>query len=172
MNIFLETERLVIHKPELSDVENLITLQSDPAVMQFIGDGNGNKIKVLHNLKRAITHQEKHNFSFGCVYEKETGEFIGDAGLVYLGYDDTQPDIEVGYALIQKYWNKGYATELTKALIQWGFQHINVTKICAVANPENHRSHNVLAKSGMQNVGKIILYTKELDLFHIHKQKS
>jgi ribosomal-protein-alanine N-acetyltransferase len=59
---------------------------------------------------------------------------------------DTQPDIEVGYALIKSAWRKGYATELTRALIEWGFTHISVNQLFAVINPENDASRQVLKK--------------------------
>jgi [ribosomal protein S5]-alanine N-acetyltransferase len=167
MSIFLETERLVLHTPALSDLDNMYALESDPEVMEFIG-GPYNKIKILHTLKTAIQHQEKHQFGFGPVYEKGSGEFVGTGGLVFLNYDDNQADIEIGYALGKKSWGKGYATELSKALIQWGFQHLAVNNLCAVTHPDNVRSRRVLEKSGMEYAGRIVLNNKELDLFVIY----
>lgn len=72
MSIFLETKRLVINTPELSDLDNLYLLQSDSDVMQYIGQGVRTKTEVAEALQIAIQHQQKHGFSVGCVYEKET----------------------------------------------------------------------------------------------------
>ena len=66
--------------------------------------------------------------------------FIGRAGFVYLNYDDTQPDIEIGYELKKEYWHQGYATELVLALINWGFDHLDVTRLVAVTRPDNLKS--------------------------------
>lgn len=167
MNAFLETERLILTRPSLTDIDNLCELQSDSEVMQYIGNGVRTREEVMSGLEKAITHQEKHGFSLGSVYEKESGEFIGRAGLIYLGYDDTQPDIEIGYAFVKTAWGKGYATELTNALIAWGFTHLAVERLIAVARPENSRSRHVLEKSGMTYVGLANYWDCEVALYEL-----
>lgn len=83
---------------------------------------------------------KKHGLAFFSVFEKETGVFVGEAGLFHLGFDDTQPDIELAYRLNTQFWNKGYATELAKALIKWGFEKHQLPKIIAMVYPDNERS--------------------------------
>lgn len=168
-NIFLETERLIIKTPELTDFDDLYALESDTDVMQYVGQGVRTSAEVTSGLDKAITHQKKYGFSLGCVYEKETGVFIGRAGLIYLAYDDTQPDIEVGYMLAKSAWGKGYAIELARALIHWGFQHLPVTKLVAVINPNNDRSRRVLEKAKMCYIGRSTYWNSEVALYDIHK---
>ena len=98
MNILLETKRLIINTPENIDFDNLYALQADADVMQYVGQGVRTPAEVTSGLEKAIAHQKKYGFSLGCVFEKESGVFVGRAGLIYLAYDDSQPDIEVGYA--------------------------------------------------------------------------
>jgi predicted acetyltransferase/RimJ/RimL family protein N-acetyltransferase len=169
MRIFLETKRLIIHTPALIDFDNLYALQSDAEIMKYIGQGVRTQSEVMTGLEKAIAHQDKYGFSLGSVFEKESGAFVGRAGLIYLGYDDTQPDIEVGYALTKETWNKGYATELSKALIDWGFQNLAITKLVAVINPENDRSRCVLEKVKMNYVGRAHYWNTEVALYDIHK---
>jgi RimJ/RimL family protein N-acetyltransferase len=149
MGVFLETERLIIQVPTENDLVNQYQLQSDPDVMQYIANGIRTYAEVEKVLRTTIEHYKKHGFSLGSVFEKSSGEFIGRAGLIYVAFDDAQPDIEVGYALLKPYWNKGYATELTKALIEWGFSHLSINKLVAVTRSENEKSRQVLQKSGM-----------------------
>ncbi|WP_010654200.1 GNAT family N-acetyltransferase [Fluoribacter dumoffii] len=163
----LTTPRLIIRKPTLSDFDNLYRLQSNTDVMSFIGDGKRNKEEVTVGLEKAINHYKKHNFSLGCVYLKNSNEFIGRAGVIYLNYDDNQPDIELAYAILPKYWGKGYATELTKSLIHWAFESLSIQKIIAVVHPENNASQNVLIKSGMINSGTMTYWNKEILRFEI-----
>lgn len=40
MNIILETERLVLKQPSLSDFDELLRLRTDHQVMQYIGMGD------------------------------------------------------------------------------------------------------------------------------------
>src|SRR5690242_20383272 len=96
--IFLETKRLVIYQPAMEDFEEQCRLQSDVEVMIYVGSGARDQDDVYHGLVSAIEHQEKYGFSLGSIYEKETGNFIGRAGLIHLCFDETQPDIEFGYA--------------------------------------------------------------------------
>src|ERR1700733_5810827 len=124
MPIFLETDRLILRLPEPSDLNHLIALRSDPDVMKYVGKGVvQTKAEVERFLKIAIDYQEKHGFGFCSVFEKETGAFVGQAGLFHLSFYDEQPEIEIAYRLHKKFWGKGYGTELARALIQWGFTH-------------------------------------------------
>lgn len=163
----LTTPRLIIRKPTLSDFDHLYRLQSNTDVMSFIGNGIRNKEEVTVGLEKAINHYKKHNLSLGCVYLENSNEFIGRAGLIYLNYDDNQPDIELAYAILPKYWGKGYATELTKSLIHWGFESFSIQKIIAVVHPKNDASQNVLIKSGMINSGTMTYWNKEILRFEI-----
>jgi len=174
MGIFLETKRLILKSPELSDLDNLISLRSDPNVMKYIGDGSVHtEEQVKRFLEIAIPYYEKHGIGFCSVIEKVSGDFIGQAGLFHVGYYDEQPDIEVAYRLHKKFWGKGYATELAKALIQWGFQHLSVNKIIGAAEPENIASQKVLIKAGLDFKGKITWYDgRELFLYEIYNNDS
>jgi RimJ/RimL family protein N-acetyltransferase len=171
MGIFLETKRLILKTTELSDFDNLLVLRSDPDVMKYIGDGTTHtEEQVKRFLSLAIPYQEKHGIGFCMVFEKESGNFIGQAGLFHIGYDDTQPEIEIAYRLHKKFWGKGYATELAKALIHWGFQHLPVNKLIAAVDPDNTASQKVLKKAGLDYTGKIKWYDgRELFGYAIYK---
>ena len=149
MSIFLETKRLRLKTPELTDLDKLVALRSDFEVMKYTGEGGAQtKEQVQDYLSFAWSYQKKHGMGFYLVFEKDSGSFIGEAGLFHLLFDDTQPEIEVGYHLHKKYCGRGYATELTKALIDWGFQHLSINKIVASAYPNQIASQKVLQKSG------------------------
>ena len=69
--------------------------------MKYIGQDVRTQPEIMIDLEKAIAHHAKHGFSLGCVFEKESGQFVGRTGLIYLAYDNTQPDIEVAYALVK-----------------------------------------------------------------------
>jgi ribosomal-protein-alanine N-acetyltransferase len=169
--IQIETKRLIIKLPQLADLDDLYALQSDPDVMRYVGTGVRTREVVQEGLLSNIQHQEKHGFSLGAVYLKETGEFIGRAGLIYLAFDDTQPDIEIGYMLHKNCWNNGYATELAQACIQWGFENLKVNKLVAVIQPENEASQRVLEKLGFCYMGRDIYRDTEVALYEIYKNQ-
>ncbi|KTC79734.1 GNAT family N-acetyltransferase [Legionella cherrii] len=167
MTPFLTTTRLIICEPSLNDFDNLYRLQSNFQVMRFIGHGERDKNEVMVGLEKAIHHFQKHQFSLGSVYTKDSHEFIGRAGLIYFNYDDHQSEVEVAYALLPQYWGKGYATEITTSLIQFVFRKLNMQKLIAVVHPENASSQNVLIKCGMSYAGTINYWNKEIMKFEI-----
>ncbi|MCZ6913960.1 MAG: GNAT family N-acetyltransferase [Rickettsia endosymbiont of Ixodes persulcatus] len=145
MTIFLETERLLLKPIVLTDFDDLLALRSNPDVMKYLGSVQ-TKEEVKLFLEKTIPYQAKHRIGFCSVFEKESHAFIGQAGLFHLRYDDTQTDIEIAYRLHKQFWGKGYATELVKALIAWGFKHLTSKKLVAVTDPNNTPSRKVLEK--------------------------
>jgi RimJ/RimL family protein N-acetyltransferase len=65
MGIFLETTRLMLKTPELSDFDNLLILRSDPDVMKYIGDGTTHtEAQVRKFLQEAIQYEKKYGIGF------------------------------------------------------------------------------------------------------------
>lgn len=172
--LFLETERLVLKLPTAADFADLLALRADRDVMRYIGDGSTHQPEQVERfLTIAMAYQERHGIGFCSVFEKASGEFVGQAGLFHLGFDDTQPDIEVAYRLLPKFWGKGYATELTKALIHWGFTHLPVKKLVAAAHSNNLASQHVLKKSGFIPMGTVRWYNgQDVMGFEIYKNDA
>lgn len=168
MTHFIETRRLFINVPILSDIENWQTIHSDAEAMKYLG-GVRDRDTTRQWLEQDIVHYKKHGFCLGSAFEKDSKIFIGRAGLVYLNYADNQQDIEVGYELKRDYWNKGYASELVHALIHWGFSHLNVNRLVAVTRPENKKSQHVLEKMKMQYEKKIQFHHKDYLLYVAYK---
>jgi [ribosomal protein S5]-alanine N-acetyltransferase len=140
--------------------------------MRYYGAGAKTYEETREFMIKMVQHQEKHGFSSGNVYEKETGLFVGRAGLIYLEMNDNQPDIEVGYLLHKQFWNKGYATELTKTFLEWGFKHLSVNKLIASVRLENTGSLHVLEKAGMTYVGNVQCYGNEIGKYEISKMPT
>ena len=155
MAFFIETERLMIREPSLGYLNETFLLRSDPDVMFFIADPRSLEA-TRELLEVSIRHQEKHGFSFGFVLKRKPRVLSVELGFSISAYDDSQPEIGVGYRFNRVFWNKGYATEVTAALLEWGFHHLSVDKLVAMTHPENERSKRVLEKVGMSSVGRTV----------------
>ncbi len=165
----LKTNRLFIKPPNETDLSNWFDLHADPDVMYYVS-GSCQPDTIKRWMQADISHYQKHGFCLGSVFEKTNNEFVGRAGIVFLNYDDAQPELEIGYILSKKHWNKGYGTELVKGLIEWGFNYLNVSKLVAVTHPENKRSQHVLEKSGMRFAKRIQYYDDQCDFYEIYNQ--
>lgn len=172
MKIFLQTERLIFRELTENDLDDAYALRSDPDVMRFSTTGAQSKSQVQTFLEKAIAYQQKHGFGLYALYEKTSADFVGIVGLFHPAFDDTQPDIEIGYRLHKKFWGKGYATEATKALIQWTFQHLALPKIVAFIDVDNQQSHRVILKSGMQSTGMVNCVYGYVMKYEIYKDNN
>jgi RimJ/RimL family protein N-acetyltransferase len=140
----------------------------DPEVMKYAGNGKlRTKEEVQRVLNEILSYQEKHEYSMCAVFEKESGMFIGQAGLFHIGFYEEQPEIELVYRLHKKFWGKGYG-----ALIQWGFDHLSVTKLVAFVDSDNIASHRILQRCRMINMGIVNCYYGELVKYEIYKNDS
>lgn len=114
-------------------------------------------INVIKKLINKIIKYYVDNPGLGvwAGYEKQSDEFIGFFELAHL--DDTE-EIEVGYRLFKEYWGQGYATEISKVLIDYGFNIMKLDQIAGITHPENIASQNVLLKSGLTYIKDAVFY--------------
>jgi len=84
---------------------------------------------------------------------KATGQrtLIGNGG--FKGPPDTDGVVEIGYSLLPPYRSKGYTTEAVERLVEWAFEHPQVTRVIAEAQAGNTPSIRVLEKAGFDQVG-------------------
>lgn len=151
MQVFLETERLVLRRFTEADVDNLFDLDGDPEVMRFINGGNPTPRDVIRNdiLPRFLHYYECFaGFGFWAAIEKSTGDFLG--WFHFRPPEGGGPDeVELGYRLRRAAWGKGYATEGSRALIHKGFTELGVRRVVASAMTVNTASRRVMEKAGL-----------------------
>lgn len=160
MTIFLETPRLILRQFTQDDADNLFVLDSDPDVMRFISGGIASSYETItqHFLPDVLGYYKQYdNLGFWAIKEKSSQEFIGWVVLrpetrfrfaQLLGVAESDA-IELGYRLRQISWGKGYATEVSRLLVNKAFTEWNFTKIIAWALSENQASIKVMKKLGM-----------------------
>ena len=87
-NTILQTKRLNVSIPTINSLDNWYKLQSDKDVMRYVGDGKPRTLNgAKESLQRFIKHYQTYGFCFFDIYEKNSNEFIGTAGLIYLALD-------------------------------------------------------------------------------------
>ena len=148
IDFILESNRLYLKEFAFDDVDDYFHLNSDPNVMKYIGREPDTDVNVIReNIKNIKKYYDKNpGLGIWACFEKDSNEFIGFFELAHL---DNTEEIEVGYRLHKKYWSKGYATEMTKVLIDYGFNTMRLKQIVGITHPENIASQNVLTKSGL-----------------------
>jgi len=163
--IILETERLLIREFNEADEDILFKLNSDPDVMRYVGPGQVQiREQVQAGLGRlAKLYQDHPGYGSWATFDKELDEFVG--AVLLIPYPETN-EVEVGYRFNKEHWGRGYATESTKALIQYGFEKLGLKRIIAIAYPENKPSIHVMKKCGMRDEGIIHNDQQDIDVVY------
>jgi ribosomal-protein-alanine N-acetyltransferase len=96
------------------------------------------------------------------IFNTADNDYMGMCLLLYFG--ETQ-SVEIGYSLHKKYWGKGMATDMAKALINYAFDRTDTPEIVAVTVLENIASQRVLEKAGLHREENINRFNAELAFF-------
>ena len=151
MDVFLETERLILRRFTEADLGNLVELNGDPDVMHFLNGGKPTPREFVEAiiLPRILQQYERFDdFGTWAAIEKSTGEFLG--WLHFRPSHGVSPEeVELGYRLRKAAWGKGYGTEGSRALIRKGFTELGVQRVVASTYSENIGSRRVMEKSGL-----------------------
>jgi len=170
--VFLETPRLRLRPFVPEDAEAVFRYRRDPDLMRYIPVGADKTIGDTRKLiDWYIAHQEKYGFSKWAVELRQTGELIGDSGLLLL---EDGPDFELGYRLAREYWDRGFATECGRAWLEAAFSTFGLQRVVAFAHPEHAASIRVMAKlgKGVREAGALLWHGYRLVLGGLAKLLS
>ncbi|MFN2485405.1 MAG: GNAT family N-acetyltransferase [Acidimicrobiia bacterium] len=152
MTTRLETERMLLREFTTEDSQLLFELNNDPEVMFYINAGQPVRMaEIVEETLPAFLayYREGDRFGFWAAIEKATGNFLG---WFHYRPGDHSPDPELGYRLHRSAWNRGLATEGSRALIERGFADPGVTRIYAETMAIHPASRRVMEKVGMRFV--------------------
>lgn len=151
-SIAFETPRLLLRRLVAEDKNDIFEYASNPEVSKLLSWTCHESLSDSQEyLDIVFDKYENQEVSEWGVILKSTNTLIGTAG--YLWWLPEHGCAELGYAIGQPYWNKGYTTEITKKMIEFGFDILQLNRIEARCIPQNIASEKVLLKSGMQHEG-------------------
>ncbi len=151
MHVILETPRLVIRRFTEDDVDNLFRLNSDPAVMRYLTGGRPTPREEIRDQIipfHLAVYDRLDRLGTWAAESTASGEFLGWFHF-RPGPDGDVTNIDLGYRLRRSAWNKGYATEGSRALIRMGFAELGVDRVFGHTMAVNTASRRVLEKCGL-----------------------
>lgn len=163
----LETERLILRLFDEKDVEEVYAMRRDPAIMRFIREPQ-NRAESANWVKLVSSRWLDEKIGFCAVIEKASGGFIGWCGIWKL---KETGEFEIGYAIAEKFWGKGYAAEAARKILGYAFEKLKPEKIVAVAQPENQASRRVMEKIGMSFDYTGVFYGNKLVHYSISEER-
>ncbi|MEO7530298.1 MAG: GNAT family N-acetyltransferase [Sediminibacterium sp.] len=152
--IFIETERLYLRQWKPTDAATYIAMNHDQHVMEFF-PATLTETQSLDHMNRMISQIDEKGYGLFAVETKADHSFIGFTGFSHPTFDAYfTPCIEIGWRLVESYWNKGFATEAAEACLNFGFKKLALTDIYSFTFVDNIRSEKVMQKIGMKKEGE------------------
>ncbi|MCZ6915314.1 MAG: GNAT family N-acetyltransferase [Gemmatimonadetes bacterium] len=137
----LTTERLILRRFVLGDIPELRQVFDDWYAKRFYPE-MGSLPMAERWVRRNIARYEEQGVGLWAACLKETGEVVGDCGLIYQTIQEQQ-EVEVAYHLRADQRGKGLATEAALACLDHGFNVLDCDRIVSMAHPDNHASKRV-----------------------------
>jgi len=148
--VITETRRLFLRHFQMADGDAMDGVFGDAEVMHY-GRGVQTQQWVRDWLaERLEDDRQERGFGLWAVVEKCSESVIGFCGLSR--YPDVcgQPEVEIGYRLARPHWGQGYGTEAARAVRDYGFNTLSLTRLIATIDPQNVASIRVVEKIGMR----------------------
>ena len=154
----LETERLILRRPELADRDGYAALWGDPDVVRFLGGKTITPDEVPKAMERMFGQWDRHGLGLFSVLRKEDERFVGRIG--YLLWDterwvnamheelEGDLELEIGWTVVRKFWGQGYATEAALACRDNAFAALERDRVISLIAPANVASIRVAEKIG------------------------
>lgn len=143
MEKIIETERLILRPLTSEDAKDVFEWVSDPIVNKYMPYSLYQSVSEVEAWISSLKEAD-NEFAF-CL--KSTGKVIGSGSI---SFDDNRNAYELGYNFNREYWGKGYATEASKAMIQWAYSNLGARDFGSNHANANTASGNVIKKCGFQ----------------------
>jgi ribosomal-protein-alanine N-acetyltransferase len=169
--MLLKTERLLLRPLAAADLDDLLGVLGDPAVMAAFREAPLDREQVRRWLDRDLQHQRRHGYGLFALRLKSDGQLIGDCGLELMDVAGQQL-AELGYDVRSDCWNQGYATEAACAVRDFAFAHLGLQRLVSLIQPGNPASERVARKTGLTKTGRIRKDGREYVRYEIEKSSA
>jgi ribosomal-protein-alanine N-acetyltransferase len=148
----IRTERLIIRPWQRSDADEMFEYASDLEVTRSaMWLPHTSVDESIRDISDAIARYEKDSWMYLGIEHIADRKFIGSVGFV--AWNRTDRRAELAFALHRKYWNRGIMTEACRAVLQFGWDEMQLHRIEAKCIATNGPSIAILHKLGFVREG-------------------
>ena len=158
MDVFLETDRLVLRRFTADDAGLIVELDADPEVRRYVQLEPTTREEADNDILPAwLGYYERFaGYGFWAAIERASGEFIGWFHLRPGLTDGRHDEPELGYRLRRASWGRGYATEGSRALVEKAFTELGARRVWAETMTVNAASRRVMEKARLRFIGPVV----------------
>ncbi|BBK33144.1 RimJ/RimL family protein N-acetyltransferase [Stella humosa] len=166
----LATQRLTLVPLGQEHLADYTALIAQPAVHRYLSSAKAIAADPPGQAQRIIelaqAQWRERGYGPFAVFATDTGAFVGRGGLFWV---ERLQAVEINYMLEPAAWGTGYATELSRRFLEFGFDALGLERMVATTNPDNAASQRVLLKVGMRPDGQRDFGTHMVDFFFIDR---
>ncbi|TBR57839.1 N-acetyltransferase [Mastigocladus laminosus UU774] len=154
----LETQRLILRDFVESDWQAVHAYACDLEVVRYLPFGPNSEEDTKNYLHTEIKSRRKkirEHFTFAIALKADK-QVIGSCRISIT--DRNKQEGSIGYCLGREFWGQGYATEVARKLLEFGFKQLSLHRVFALCHPKNKASMRVLIKIGMRQEGYLREY--------------
>jgi ribosomal-protein-alanine N-acetyltransferase len=151
----IETERLLLRRLDENDADEVLALRGNPEIMKYIprplAKNKEDALEHINMIEEKIVNNTGINWGITI---KGNPKIIG-----IIGHYKVSPEnhrTEIGYISFPEVNGKGYMSEAIKAVVDYGFEQLNLHSIEAIIDPDNIGSERVLQKNGFVKEAHIL----------------
>jgi ribosomal-protein-alanine N-acetyltransferase len=164
-----ETDRLILRKFTLADVDAAYEFDQHPEVQKYLGEGPVSREEVERRIREDLLGDyAKYGFGRMAVVHKKDQRVIGFSGLKRV---EELGEVDIGWRLHFDYWGQGLATESARPILEYGLKELQLPRIIALAMPKNKASIRIMEKLGMRFIRNFLFDGVEAVWYEITREK-
>ncbi len=164
----VRTARLALVPLVAEDAGVLHCIYQQEGILQYFPNPTPPPLeKVQRFVSGQQTHWARYGYGNWGILPDGAGEIAGWGGCQYL---DELDETEIGYLLARPFWGQGYATEVARASLRFGFERSGLDHLIALVHPENGASRRVIEKCGLVYQNRLSLWGIELLRYRLDRQ--
>lgn len=150
------TRNLLCVRPGVTTADDYERLFTEPSVQRWLRPepmSPFTRADLERMARRDQAHWDQHGYGPWAFREREGGAFVGRGGLAWATVDGHR-EVELPWAVMPRFQNHGYATEMAGAAIE-AAREAGLEQIVSLTLPSNLPSRRVMEKIGMTYSGEI-----------------
>jgi [ribosomal protein S5]-alanine N-acetyltransferase len=144
-----ETDRLLLRQQVIGDLDELWAFHSNPENVRYYQNPPRTLEEVRQELEWDVVWYREHDgFGTWAIILKETRRIVGLCCLLPWTVEGIE-EVEMSYILAEEVRGQGLGSELSRAVVRYGFEELGLSRIISLIEPENMLSRHVVEKTGM-----------------------
>lgn len=167
----IETTRLWTRPVTMDDQQAWAEFLAHPEASRYLPnpEGDSAEVRAQQWMERQLGRYEGGTFGLMALIHKDTGEFIGQCGLITQMVDGRE-ELEVGYHIFPQHWRQGFASEAARAFRDLAFENGLRDSIISIIDRNNLGSQAVARSNGMKLEKAAEFRGLEVFVYRIHRE--